>query len=188
MHQPCLPESRPALAAFDELGKDVLVKPLFGGEGRGIIRLQDDDMAWRTCSTLQQLGQVLYLQRFIPHFGYDIRVLKIGDQLLSVRRRAQDGGFRTNVSRGAVAEPHRLTEYEEQLARRAAEAVDGAIVGIDLLPARDGGLYVLEVNAVPGWKAVARCLEVDVARLVIQCAGAHALPALPSAAGANYVG
>jgi ribosomal protein S6--L-glutamate ligase len=57
-----------ALSAFEELGRDVLVKPLFGGEGRGIIRLQDRDLAWRTFSTLQQLGQVLYVQPMI--FAY----------------------------------------------------------------------------------------------------------------------
>ena len=52
-----------ALAAFEQLGGDVLIKPLFGGEGRGILRVQDADMAWRACGTLQQLGQVMYVQK-----------------------------------------------------------------------------------------------------------------------------
>ncbi len=63
-----------ALEAFERLGRDVLIKPLFGGEGRGILRIQDADMAWRACGTLQQLGQVMYVQQFQEHLGYDIRV------------------------------------------------------------------------------------------------------------------
>lgn len=156
-----------AMEAFATLGEDVLVKPLFGGEGRGIIRLQDKDLAWRTFATLQQLGLVLYVQRFVPHFGYDVRVLFIGGELLSIRRHARDGEYRTNVSQGGLAEPHLLTDAERDLAIRCASAVSGDVVGVDLLPARDGALYALEVNAVPGWKAVASCLKVDVARRIV---------------------
>jgi glutathione synthase/RimK-type ligase-like ATP-grasp enzyme len=53
------------------------------------------------------------------------------------------------------------------LALRAAAAVHAPVAGVDLLPARDGGLYVLEVNAVPGWKALARTLDVDIAARMI---------------------
>jgi ribosomal protein S6--L-glutamate ligase len=157
-----------ALSAFEELGRDVLVKPLFGGEGRGIIRLQDRDLAWRTFSTLQQLGQVLYVQPMIPNFGYDIRVLWIGQQAFSIQRWASHGDYRTNVSQGGVAEVHQLTDQQLELSRQAARSVDGSVVGVDLLPAKDGQLYVLEVNAVPGWKAVSACLKVDIAREMIQ--------------------
>jgi ribosomal protein S6--L-glutamate ligase len=159
-----------ALAAFEQLGGDVLVKPLFGGEGRGIIRLQDLDMAWRCLSTLHQLGHVLYLQQFIPNFGYDIRVLIIGDKLFSIRRQAQHGSYRTNVSLGGTALPHQLTETERDVAIRAAGAVDGSVVGVDLMPAKDGRLFVLEVNAVPGWKGVASSLSIDIAREFIEYA------------------
>lgn len=156
-----------ALAAFEQLGRDVLLKPLFGGEGRGIIRLQDADLAWRALSTLSQLGHILYLQQYIPNFGYDIRVLKIGTRLLSIRRTAQEGSFRTNVSMGGIAEPVTLSDYQRDLALHAAEAVDGDVVGVDILPARDGRDYLLEVNAVPGWRGVAASLNCDVARLIV---------------------
>lgn len=157
-----------ALAAFEQLGGDVLVKPLFGGEGRGIIRLQDDDMAWRCLSTLQQLGHVLYLQKFIANFGYDIRVLLIGGRLFSIRRQAREGSYRTNVSLGGIALTHELTEQQQELAIRSAKAVDGCVVGVDLLPAKDGRLYVLEVNAVPGWRGLASSLSIDIAREFVQ--------------------
>ena len=156
-----------ALAAFEQLGGDVLIKPLFGGEGRGILRIQDADMAWRACGTLQQLGQVMYVQQFLEHFGYDIRVLFVGSKVFSIKRIACNGDWRTNLSHGSRAEPHELTDAELELAQRSAAAVGGSVLGIDLLPLRDGRTVVLEVNAVPGWRGLAATLGVDIAREVI---------------------
>lgn len=157
-----------AMKAFHQLGGDVVVKPIFGGEGRGIVRVSDVDMAWRVFSTLSQLGSVLYIQEFLPNFGYDIRVLKIGQRWLSVKRRSPEGQWRANVSLGSRAEPHELTDDECQLAERAAEATGGSFLGIDLLPTRDGRTVVLEVNAVPGWRGTAQALGVNIAKLVIE--------------------
>src|SRR5262249_43802139 len=55
-----------ALEAFEALGRDVVVKPLFGSEGRGMMRIADAELAWRTFHTLERLQCVLYLQQFIP--------------------------------------------------------------------------------------------------------------------------
>jgi len=155
-----------ALAAFEALGGDVVLKPLFGGEGRGIARLQDIDLAARAFQTLSQLGSILYVQEFIPHEGYDLRAFFVGDQVLSMRR-SNPSDWRTNVSRGATTEPVELSAEQTSLARRAAVAVGAPLAGVDLLPARDGRLYVLEVNAAPGWKALSATLAVDVSQLVL---------------------
>lgn len=151
-----------AMAAFAELGGDVVVKPLFGSEGRGLIRLQDESLALRAFKMLEQLSAVLYVQEFVPHEGEDWRLLVLGEQVYGMRRR-NPLDWRTNVSRGATTAKLPLTPQLIDMARRAAEAVHAPFAGIDLLPARDGQLYVLEVNAVPGWKALARTLDVDIA-------------------------
>ncbi len=157
-----------AMAAFEQLGRDVVVKPIFGGEGRGIVRVSDPDMAWRVFSTLSQLNAVIYVQQFLANFRYDIRVLKIGRRWLSVKRHAPSGQWRTNVSLGSQAEPHELTDEEMRLAQRAADATGGSFLGIDLLPTIDGSTVVLEVNAVPGWRGTAQALGVNVAELVVE--------------------
>ena len=157
-----------AMEAFEKFGRDVVIKPLFGGEGRGLVRVCDADMAWRVLGTLQQLGNVIYVQQFLPHFGYDIRVLIIGQRLLSVKRWAAVGGWRTNLSQGCRAEAHELSDSEERLARLAAQVSGGSLLGIDLLPTRAGQTVILEVNAVPGWKGTAAALGVNVADLVIE--------------------
>lgn len=157
-----------AMEAFEQLGRDVVVKPVFGGEGRGIVRVSDPDVAWRVFSTLSQLQAVLYVQQFLPNFGYDIRVLKIGQRWLSVKRRSPVGQWKTNVSLGSQAEPHELTDHELHLAQRAAQATGGSLLGIDLLPTQQGATTVLEVNAVPGWRGTARALRLNIADLVVE--------------------
>ncbi|HWA99235.1 MAG TPA: RimK family alpha-L-glutamate ligase [Pirellulales bacterium] len=155
-----------ALAAFAALGGDVVVKPLFGSEGRGIARLQDEALALRAFRMLEQLGAVLYVQEFIPHEGADYRLLVVGARVLGMRRR-NPHDWRTNVSRGAVAEPLEVTPALAEMARRAAAAVGAPLAGVDLLPGRDGVLYAIEVNAVPGWRALNRATGCDVAGFVL---------------------
>lgn len=155
-----------AMAAFADLGGDVVVKPLFGGEGRGIARICDEAIAERTFRLLTQLGCLIYLQPFIPHEGYDLRVLLIGGEAWGVRRR-NSRDWRTNVSRGAVAEPIALDDSLVETARRAAAAVGAVVAGVDLLPGKDGRLYAIEVNAVPGWRALAQACQVDIARRML---------------------
>jgi RimK family alpha-L-glutamate ligase len=155
-----------AMNAWEELGGDVVVKPLFGSEGRGIARISDAALALRAFKLLGELGAAIYLQQFVPHYGYDLRLLVIGDQTLAMRRVNPDD-WRTNVSRGARTEPFEPDAALIHMAGTAARAVGAPLAGVDLLPAQDGQVYVLEVNAVPGWKALARTLQRDVARLVL---------------------
>jgi RimK family alpha-L-glutamate ligase len=155
-----------ALAAFAELNNDVVIKPLFGSEGRGITRLNDEALADRAFRLLEQLGAVIYLQEFIPHEGFDLRLLVIGQQVLGMRRR-NPHDWRTNISRGATAEAFTPDDQLLDLARRAAAAVEAPLAGVDILPGRDGELYLIEVNAVPGWQALAAVTHTDVAATVL---------------------
>jgi RimK family alpha-L-glutamate ligase len=155
-----------ALRYFAALGGDVVLKPLFGSEGRGITRLTDEALAERACKMLEQFGSVMYLQEFIPHEGADLRLFIVGDRVLGMRRR-NPLDWRTNVSRGATAEPFMPDEAMIEIARRAAAAVGAPVAGVDLLPGRDGAVYVIEVNAAPGWKALSACTGVDVAEWVL---------------------
>jgi tetrahydromethanopterin:alpha-L-glutamate ligase len=157
-----------ALGAFEALGGDVVVKPLFGSEGRGLVRVSDRELARRAFQTLERLGAVLYVQRFVPHPGHDLRVFVLGDRVLgAIRRHAPDGDWRTNVAVGGRPEACPLDPQTEGLALRAARAVGAAIAGVDLLPDARGGLVVLEVNAVPGWRALAAATGIDVAAAIL---------------------
>jgi ribosomal protein S6--L-glutamate ligase len=155
-----------AMEAFAALGGDVIVKPLFGSEGRGMMRITNEDLAWRTFRTLQRLGSVLYLQQFIRHPGWDLRALVAGGRVAAAMRRRSNGSWRTNVAQGGTGEVVQLAPGEERLAIRAAQAVGAPVAGVDLLPG-PGEMFVLEVNAVPGWRALAAVTGLDVAKLVL---------------------
>jgi ribosomal protein S6--L-glutamate ligase len=152
-----------ALEAFTALGGDVVVKPLFGSEGRGMVRVADIDLAWRTFRAIERTQSVLYLQQYIAHPGWDLRVFVVGGRILTAMRRRSNGDWRTNVAQGGSAEVARVGAVEEELALRATAAVGAAVAGVDLLPGPNGEWYVIEVNAVPGWRALAPVTGVDVA-------------------------
>jgi ribosomal protein S6--L-glutamate ligase len=156
------------VAAFAQLGGDVVVKPLFGSEGRGMIRVSDLEIAWRTFRALERMQAVLYVQQFIAHLGWDLRVFVIDGRVLAAMRRHARNDWRTNVAQGGRTEPVILTAEEEWLALAAARAVGTPVAGVDLLPGPDGKYYVLEVNAVPGWRALTATTGIDVACAIMQ--------------------
>lgn len=140
--------------AWQTLGGDCVFKPLFGSQGRGIERLSSQESLAAFVSAGGPPDGVLYLQEFVPHDGWDARVLLVGDRAYAMRRVSDAGDWRTNVARGARPERFEPPAPWIDLARRAAAAVGTEIAGVDLLPATDGRLLVLEVNAVPGWQAL----------------------------------
>lgn len=155
-----------ALTAFDALGGDVVVKPLFGSEGRGMVRVTEAELAWRTFRAIERTEGVLYLQRFVRHPGWDLRVFVLEGRILgAMRRHGRD--WRTNVAQGGRTEAVAVGVEEAALALRAASACGTLAAGVDLLP-EGGRWFVLEVNAVPGWRAFAPTCGIDVAREVIE--------------------
>ncbi|OJW06352.1 MAG: ribosomal protein S6 modification protein [Planctomycetales bacterium 71-10] len=158
-----------ALAAFDAMGGDAIVKPLFGSEGRGLMRVGDRELAWRCFHSLERLGSVIYLQKPIRHPGHDLRLFVLqGRVLAAMRRTAMEGEWRTNVAIGGRAESWTPDADAERLAVAAAEAVGAVFAGVDLIEDLDTGRRLLiEVNAVPGWKALAGATGVDVAAAIL---------------------
>lgn len=163
----CCQSRSDAMTAFEQMGSDVVVKPLFGGEGRGIVRINSAEIADRTFKALEQVGSVLYLQKFVDHTGCDLRGLVIGERIFWMKRtNSQD--WRTNASRGAVCSEHEPSDEEILLAKQAANATGCRVAGVDILSSRLGERFVLEVNAVPGWKALNQALSIDAASYVIE--------------------
>jgi len=161
--------SADALDAYDAIGPDVVVKPLFGSEGRGIVRVESREIARRVFQTLERIGALIYLQKFVKHPGHDVRVFVLKGRVVgAIRRYAAAGEWRTNVAVGGRAEAVRPGPELSRLALGAAGAVGALMAGVDLLDDPDrGGPVVIEVNAVPGWRALAAATGVDVAAAVL---------------------
>ncbi len=155
------------MPAIRRLG-EVVIKPIFGSLGHGMVRVSDPEVARRIVRTLDQTRTVFYVQRAIDHGGRDIRVFVVGGAVRgAIERRAPEGEWRTNVAIGGSAKPFDLPDAWAQLALRAAAAVGVDYAGVDLLPSRDGTIYVLEVNGIPGWEGLQRATGIDVAGAIV---------------------
>jgi RimK family alpha-L-glutamate ligase len=154
-----------AMAAFRALG-DVIVKPLFGSMGLGMVRVSDEEMAFRVFRTIEQIRGVYYLQQTVDHEGRDVRAFVIGGKVFGAIERRSDG-WRTNLARGGSAKPFALPPEWAAMAVRAAAAVGAEYAGVDLLPGRDGTVSVLEVNGIPGWQGLQEATGLDVALALI---------------------
>ncbi|MFK7769228.1 MAG: RimK family alpha-L-glutamate ligase [Mariniblastus sp.] len=156
-----------AMKHFENLGGDVVVKPIFGSMGYGIQRLSSAADAESVFASLVESGEVIYQQELIPHDGFDVRLFVIGDQVFSMKRTNNESWI-TNISQGAVGSPHDSSSIERELAIKSARALGAHFAGVDLMyDNRTGKPVVLEVNAVPGWQAISRVLEIDFARLIL---------------------
>ena len=156
-----------AMAAAREMG-DVIVKPLFGSMGHGMVRVSDPETAFRVFRALEMTRAVFYVQRVIDHAGCDVRAFVVGDRVVAaIERRARDGGWRTNISLGGEARSIDLPPAWSEMALAAARTVGADYAGVDLLPATDGTVYVLEVNGIPGWSGVQKATSIDVAGAIV---------------------
>jgi len=156
-----------AMAAVREMG-DVIVKPLFGSMGHGMVRVSDAETAFRVFRALELARTVFYLQRVVEHAGCDVRAFVVGNRVIAaIERRARDGGWRTNISLGGEARAIDLPSAWSELALTAARAVGADYAGVDLLPASDGTIHVLEVNGIPGWSGAQKATSVDIAGAIV---------------------
>jgi RimK family alpha-L-glutamate ligase len=140
--------------------------------GLGMVRVSDEDVAFRVFRALDAIRGVYYLQRAIDHDGRDVRAFVVGGRVVgAIERHAPEpdgrAGWRTNVSRGGRARALELPQPWRDAAVRAARAVGADYAGVDLLPARDGTVYVLEVNGIPGWRGLQQATSLDVAGAIV---------------------
>jgi RimK family alpha-L-glutamate ligase len=155
-----------AVEAFRELGGDVVVKPIFGSEGRGMVRVSDADTAYRVFRALELGRYVFYLQEFIPHHREDIRVFVIGGEPVAAMAR-QGETWKTNVAQGARTTALTLDDELSELSTRATDALGADYAGVDILPTEGGGYSVIEVNGIPGWQGLGEATGVNVAEHLV---------------------
>lgn len=146
-------------------GHRLVVKPLFGSQGEGIIRIDSaDDDRW-----LGMPGQVFYLQSFIDRqqdLYEDIRVFVVGNQVIGGMRR-QSEHWITNRSQGGRCHALIVDQELAELAQAAVTAVDIHYAGVDLIRDAAGKLWITEVNSIPAWWGLQKHVEANIAGLLV---------------------
>lgn len=149
-------------------GRALVLKPLFGSQGKGLQRVGWVDGTHVPLPDLRDYGGLAYLQRYLPAIatpGFDWRVLVIGGRAVTAMRRLGTTWIH-NVKQGARVEPASLDDTLADLAERAAAALQMDYAGIDILPTPDGP-QVLEVNGVAAWQGLQKVTRFSIARALV---------------------
>ena len=137
-----------ALEAIEDLGYPVVLKPAVGSWGRLLSKINDRDAAETVLEHKSVLGSyhhsIFFIQKYVPKKGRDIRAFVVGDECIAAIYRSSDHWI-TNTARGASASNCPVTEDLSEICLRAANAVGGGVVAVDLFESEQG-LLVNEVN------------------------------------------
>jgi [lysine-biosynthesis-protein LysW]--L-2-aminoadipate ligase len=161
--------SESALQAIEELGYPVVLKPVVGSWGRLLARINDRDAAEAVLEHKETLGSyqhsIFYIQEYIAKPGRDIRAFVVGDHTICAIYRAS-GHWITNTAKGGQASNCPVTPKLDALCHRAAQAVGGGVLAIDVLEDPDRGFLVNEVNHTMEFRNSIHTTGVDIPAVV----------------------
>ncbi len=160
------------LAAFAALHHEVVLKPLGGRAGQGVVRTAAAAPGLRALLELVTHQQTLpvMVQAFLPAVtAGDKRILLVnGEPLGAINRRPLPGEFRSNLAVGGAPEPTALTAAETAICSELAPVLKAEglfFVGIDVI---DGRLSEINVTSPTGIREIERLGGVPVADLTME--------------------
>lgn len=136
-----------ALRAIEAMGYPCVLKPVVGSWGRLLAKVENREMAEALIEHKATLGvnhQVFYIQEYINKPGRDIRAFVVGDEAICAIYRSSENWI-TNTARGGVATNCPVTDEIAELCQRAARAVGGGLLALDLFET-ENGLTINEIN------------------------------------------
>lgn len=164
-----------AMETMRKSGFPQVLKPIVGSWGRGVFPIRDEEVASMVVEMREEddspFARIYYVQEMIDRPPRDIRCIVVGDQAVTaIYRYSAENEWRTNVARGGKAELAEITNELEDLAIRAARAVGGGIVGVDMMEDKARGLVVHEVNNTVEFHGAATVSEADIPGAMIDYA------------------
>jgi len=157
------------MRALGKLGYPAVLKPAVGSWGRLAALLKDEDFARAIVEDREYMHpsyQIYYLQEYVKRPPRDIRTFVIGDRTVAAIYRTSAGDWRTNTARGGKAEPCKITKEIDDISLKAARAVQGRFVGVDLMESKDG-LVCHEVNNTTEFKNSVPATGIDIPGLAV---------------------
>ncbi len=169
-----------ALAALDELGYPAVIKPIQGSWARLVSQVRDAQEARQILEHREMLPNpvqhIYYMQEYIETFRdgrhSDVRAVVVGDETIAAIRRVSPN-WPTNTARGATTENQPVTDELNDICQRAAQAMGGGILALDLLHGPDGWL-VHEVNHNLEFRNTIAPTGVDIPERIVQYVASEA--------------
>jgi [lysine-biosynthesis-protein LysW]--L-2-aminoadipate ligase len=171
--------SEAALENLEKVGYPMVIKPIVGSWGRGVIPLKDRETADAIIEVRElsdgPLDRIYYLQEMVKRPPRDIRVIVVGDQVISAMYRTSSGSFKTNIALGAEPILCEITKELEDVCMKASKAVGGGILGVDIMEDEKRGLVVHEVNNTVEFKGLAKVSKKNIPKEMIDFAIKYAI-------------
>ena len=165
-------ESEKALETIEQMGYPVVMKPVVGSWGRLLSLIRDRDAAETVIEHKEVLGgyqhQLYYMQELVDKGGRDIRAFVVGDTCIGAIYRSSEHWI-TNTARGGKASKCEVTPELADISVRAAKAIGGGVVAIDLFESPKG-LLVNEVNHTMEFKNSVSTTGVDIPAKILEYA------------------
>ena len=136
-----------ALQAIEAMGYPCVLKPVVGSWGRLLAKVENREMAEALIEHKATLGvnhQVFYIQEYINKPGRDIRAFVVGEEAICAIYRSSENWI-TNTARGGIATNCPVTDEIAELCQRAAHAIGGGLLALDLFET-ENGLTINEIN------------------------------------------
>ncbi len=166
--------SESAMETLDKHGYPLVIKPIIGSWGRGVILLKDREIADAIMEVRElsdgPLDRIYYLQEAIKRPPRDIRAIAVGDRVIAAMYRTSTGGFKTNIALGGEPMPCEITKELEDICIRSSRAVGGGILGIDVMEDEKRGFVVHEVNNTVEFKGLAKVAKRNIPKEMIEFA------------------
>ncbi len=159
-----------AMQAIEDVAYPAVLKPVLGSWGRLLARVHNRDSAEAILEHRQTLGDynhhIYYVQEYVDKPGRDIRAFVVGSRTIAAIYRASNHWI-TNTARGGQATNCPITPELDDICVKAARAVGGGILAIDLLEDARGDYVVNEVNHTMEFRNSSKPTGVDIAQEVI---------------------
>jgi len=163
-----------AMESLEKTGYPKIIKPTVGSWGRMVSKLNDHDAAEGIIEgkeSMHPIHQVHFLEEFVERPPRDIRAIVIGDTVsAAIYRNSGNGNWKTNTHLGGSAETCKVSNEMEDICLKAKDAVQGEIVGVDLMESKSKGLVVHEINNTTEFRNVVRVTEVDIPKQILEYA------------------
>jgi [lysine-biosynthesis-protein LysW]---L-2-aminoadipate ligase len=166
--------SESALENLEKVEYPIVIKPVIGSWGRGVMQIKDKDTADALFEirdiTDSPHDRIFYLQELINRPPRDIRVITVGDEPIAAMYRKSSGGFKTNIALGADPELCEITKEIEDISTKASKAMGGGILGIDIMEDEKRGFVVHEVNNTVEFKGLSKVSRRNIPKEMVEFA------------------
>jgi RimK family alpha-L-glutamate ligase len=161
-------EAKEWAAKFLRKKERIVLKPMFGAEGKGIRLIEK----MKELPNHEEVSGIYYLQKFIHSNAKqtmfkDWRIFVVGKKIVGTMKRSSESWL-TNVSQGSECTRAKLNRKIESLAVKAAAVVEADYAGVDVMQDNKGRYYILEVNSIPAWKGLQSTVNINIASAIVK--------------------